>query len=248
MIPAGCASDDGAATAVTTYPSTTTTVAPTTTTTTSTTTTTEPPFPSYSVAPIRIDNGTAIKINHVDTTDKVVFLTIDDGQVKDQRVMDFLVAHRWPATLFLVSGEFNEDPLYFAQIFAAGGNVSSHTLSHPQLKGVGYDEQRRQICGMKGLIEKTFGGAGHLFRPPYGSWDDTTLRAAGSCGINVVLTWNSELWEGNVDLAHRPALQPGDVFLTHFRNDLYDNLVALEARLAAEGFTVGNLEDYLPLG
>ena len=37
------------------------------------------------------------------------------------------------------------------------------------------------------------------------------------------------------------------MFLTHFRNDLYDNLLAFEARLTAEGYTVGNLEDYLPL-
>jgi len=187
-----------------------------------------------------------VKISRVDTTDKVVFLTIDDGIVKDPRVMEFLVDRGWPATLFLVSGEFKQDPLYFAQILTVGGNISSHTLTHPKLKGMGYDEQRRQICGMKGAIESAFGSAGHLFRPPYGSWDDNTLKAAGSCGINVVVTWNSELWEGNVDLARRPALQPGDVFLTHFRYDLYDNLLALEARMAAEGFTVANLEDYLP--
>ena len=205
-----------------------------------------PPFPSYSIAPIGVSGDSAAHLSKVDTVDKVVFLTIDDGIVKDQRVMDFLVEHRWPATLFLVSGEFKKDPLYFAQILTVGGNISSHTSTHPELSGLDFDTQRKQICGMRGTIEKALGSAGHLFRPPYGSWDETTLRAAASCGINAVVTWNSELWEGNVDLAHRPALQPGDVFLTHFRNDLYDNLVALEARLAAEGFTVGNLEDYLP--
>lgn len=245
-----CSSDDDVTTESSTSTSVITPVETTTTTTssstTSTTTTTLPPFPSYSIAPVRTADGSAVKISKVDTTDKVVFLTIDDGIVKDPRVMEFLVDRRWPATLFLVSGEFKKDPLYFAQILTVGGNISSHTLSHPKLNGMGYDEQRRQICGMKGLIEQTFGSAGHLFRPPYGSWDDTTLKAAGSCGINAVITWNSELWEGNVDLAHRPALQPGDVFLTHFRNDLYDNLLALEARMAAEGFIVGNLEDYLP--
>lgn len=187
-------------------------------------------------------------MSKVDTTDKVVFLTIDDGIVKDPRAMDFLVEHQWPATLFLNAGEFKEDPLYFARILTVGGNISSHTLNHPELSGRDFEQQRRQICGMKGTIEKILGSAGHLFRPPYGSWDDTTLQAAASCGINVVVTWNSELWEGNVDLAHRPALQPGDVFLTHFRRDLYDNLVALDARLTAEGFQVGNLEDYLPNG
>lgn len=86
-----------------------------------------PPFPSYSIAPIGVGGDSAAHLSKVDTIDKVVFLTIDDGIVKDQRVMDFLVEHRWPATLFLVSGEFKKDPLYFAQILTVGGNISSHT-------------------------------------------------------------------------------------------------------------------------
>jgi hypothetical protein len=54
------------------------------------------------------------------------------------------------------------------------------------------------------------------------------------------------LWEGNVDILQRPGLQPGDIFLTHFRTDLLDNLIALKAALDQQGFTVGRLEDYLP--
>ena len=190
----------------------------------------------------------AVVVSRVDTTDKVVFLTIDDGRVKDPAVMDFLVERRWPATLFLVSGEFKADPAYFGRIIEVGGNISSHTMNHPALKGMAYEQQRWQICGMKDKIAEQFGGyAGHLFRPPYGSWDGNTRRAAASCGINAVVVWNSELWEGNVDLARRPALQPGDIFLTHFRSDLLDNLKALEAAITAQGFTIGRLEDYLPL-
>ena len=188
-------------------------------------------------------------VNHIDTTDKVVFLTIDDGQVKDPAVMDFLVEHQWPATFFLVSGEFHEDPAYFGRILPIGGSISSHTLNHPALKGMDYEAQRKQICGMKSVIANQFGGfSGHLMRPPYGSWDGNTRLASASCGINAVVVWNSELWEGHVDLAHRPALQPGDIFLTHFRSDLLDNLIALEAAITEQGFTIGRLEDYLPLG
>lgn len=191
----------------------------------------------------------AVVVKHVETTDKVVFLTIDDGQVRDPETMQFLVDHKWPATLFLVSGEFRADPAYFGRIFEVGGTISSHTLTHPALKGMGLEAQRKQICGMKSIIASEFGGvSGHLFRPPFGSWDGNTRLAAASCGINAVVVWNSELWEGHVDLAHRPALQPGDIFLTHFRHDLLDNLKALEAAITEQGFTIGRLEDYLPLG
>ncbi len=227
------------------------TIAPTTptttTTTTSTTTTTLPPgFPTYSIAPILPVNGMAAKITKVDTTDRVVFLTIDDGIVKDPAAMQFLVDNEMPATLFLVSGEFRKDPAYFAQILTVGGTISSHTMSHPALKGLSLERQTSEICNMKNVIAEELGFAGHLMRPPYGSSDENTRRASASCGINAVVNWNSELWEGNVDILQRPGLQPGDIFLTHFRTDLLDNLIALKTALDQQGFTVGRLEDYLP--
>lgn len=228
------------------------TIAPTTTTTTTTststtTTTTLPPgFPTYSIAPIVPIDGMAAKITKVDTTDRVVFLTIDDGIVKDPAAMQFLVDNKMPATLFLVSGEFRKDPAYFAQILTVGGTISSHTMSHPALKGLSLERQTSEICNMKNVIAEELGFAGHLMRPPYGSSDENTRRASASCGINAVVNWNSELWEGNVDILQRPGLQPGDIFLTHFRTDLLDNLIALKAALDQQGFTVGRLEDYLP--
>lgn len=225
---------------------TTTTVA----TTTSTTTTTTVPrlgAPSSPVEPIVPVDGRAALIRKVETEDKVVFLTIDDGIVKDPLAMDFLIENKWPATLFLVAGELKKDPAYFTRIFEVGGTISSHTLTHPSLKGMSLAEQTREICGMTDFIRYGLGQVGHLMRPPYGSYDENTRRAAASCGLNAVVLWNSSLWEGNIDVMHRPSLQPGDIFLTHFRRDLLSNLMTLKARIEAEGFTIGRLEDYLPL-
>lgn len=228
-------------------PTTTTTTTTSTTTTTTTTTILPPAFPTYSIAPIVPVNGMAAKITKVDTTDREVFLTIDDGIVKDPAAMQFLVDNKMPATLFLVSGEFCQDPAYFAQILTVGGTISSHTMSHPSLKGLSLERQTSEICNMKNAIAKELGSAGHLMRPPYGSSDENTRRASASCGINAVVNWNSELWEGNVNILQRPGLQPGDIFLTHFRTDLLDNLIALKAALDQQGFMVGRLEEYLPI-
>ena len=256
---AACAANETSS--VTTTPGVTTTaaVSPTATTvktpattldTAITTTTTTVPIgsPLSPVEPVIPIDGRAALIRQITTEDRVIFLTIDDGIYKDPRAMDFLIENRWPATFFLVAGELKKDPQYFARIFEVGGTISSHTLSHPDLKGLSIDEQTRQICGMTDFIRYGLGQVGHLMRPPYGSYDDTTRRATASCGLNAVVLWNSSLWEGNIDLAGRSALQPGDIFLTHFRRDLYTNLVALKERIEAEGFTIGRLEEYLPLG
>lgn len=203
--------------------------------------------PTYSVPAVTVANGKAALIRKVDTTDRVVFLTIDDGIVKDQRAMDFIIQNRWPVTLFLVSGELKENPQFFAQILQFGGTINSHTLTHPALKGTPVDLQQREICGMVDVIRDQVGSVGHFVRPPYGSHDENTRRAAAACGLNAVVLWNSSLWEGHIDIMHRPSLEPGDIFLTHFRKDLYDNLVTLKFFLDVEGFTLGRLQDYLPV-
>jgi peptidoglycan/xylan/chitin deacetylase (PgdA/CDA1 family) len=252
LLATACSSDLRAGdttTVPTTLATTTSTPATTSTTTstTSTTTTTLPRgFPTSSIAPILPVNGLSAKITHVETTDRVVFLTIDDGIVKDPAAMQFLLDNKMPATLFLVSGEFRKDPAYFAQILSVGGTISSHTMHHPALKGLSLQRQTSEICNMKNAIAEELGFAGHLMRPPYGSSDENTRRASASCGINAVVNWNSELWEGHVDILQRPGLQPGDIFLTHFRTDLLDNLIAFKAALDQQGFTIGRLEDYLP--
>ena len=218
------------------------------TTTSSTTTTTTlvwQAFPSRSIPPLSAPGEPVTRVSRVETTDRVVFLTIDDGFHRDPRIPGFLVEHQMPASVFLVRGPMLEDPEYFRQFLASGSTINSHTLTHPSLSGLPLERQRREICGMVDLIRETYGFSGMLFRPPYGSFDGNTRRAAADCGLAAVVTWNSELWEGNVDLARRPHLQPGDIFLTHFRTDLYDNLVAFAARVKAEGFTVALLDHYL---
>ena len=186
-----------------------------------------------------------VRVSRVETTDRVVFLTIDDGFHRDPRIPAFLAERQMPASVFLVRGPMLEDPEYFRQFLASGSTINSHTSTHPSLAGLPLERQRREICGMVDLIQQTYGHTGKLFRPPYGSFDGNTRRAAADCGLAALVTWNSELWEGNVDLARRPHLQPGDIFLTHFRTDLYDNLVAFAARVEAEGFTVALLDRYL---
>ncbi len=202
-------------------------------------------YPTTDVVALSESGQPVARVARVETTDRVVFLTIDDGIHRDPRIPQFLADHDMPASLFLVRGPMLEDPEYFRQFIASGSTINSHTLTHLDLSGASYERQRSEICGMVDLIRSTYGYSGVLFRPPYGSSDGNTRRAAASCGLAAVVTWNSELWEGNVDLARRPNLQPGDVFLTHFRTDLYDNLVAFAARVEAEGFTVASLDRYL---
>ena len=226
--------------------SSTAVAAPTTTSAPTTTTAAPPRFPSAPVAPIGPTGGVAPVVSRVDTDDPVVFLTIDDGQVRDPRVPALLAEHDVPVTLFLNEAPLRADPAYFQQFVDMGASVNSHTLDHPDLATLGPSAQQREICGMADVVDEVLVPHGHLFRPPFGSYDGTTRAAAATCGMNVVVTWRAALNSGMVQLQEGTELRPGDIILSHFRDDLYDNLQELLRVVEAEGLTLARLDDYLP--
>jgi peptidoglycan/xylan/chitin deacetylase (PgdA/CDA1 family) len=222
------------------------TAAPTTVAPTTSVAPAPPVWPSGPVTPVGPSGGMAPVVSRVKTTDPVIFLTIDDGMLRDPRVPQFLAEHHIPVTLFLNEGPLKADPDYFAQFTAMGDVVESHTRTHPRMKGMGLDAQKAQICGMATVIDQQLGHHGHLFRPPFGSYDDTTRRAAAQCGDNAVVTWRAALNDGMVQIQNGDRLVPGDIVLSHFRPDLYDDLVVLWAKAQEWGLSFAALEAYLP--
>lgn len=226
-----------------------TTVAASTSTSSSTTTTTIPAWQQFPQGPVKVyppPRGSAPTLNHVETEDPVVFITIDDGLVRDPRIVQLLADHGATATLFLNAGPIHLDPGYFEPFLWLGGTINSHTSHHPHLRGMTYDQQRKEICAVVQQITKAYGGAGQLFRPPYGEWDRTTLAAAASCGVRAVVLWKETMADGELRTQGGHPLRAGDIVLLHFRPDLYDNLVALFAIMEQQGLTAARLDDYLP--
>ena len=107
--------------------------------------------------------------------------------------------------------------------------------------------QRAEICGMRDIIGRHVLVTGHFFRAPFGLSNTATQTAASSCGINAVLSWHATFNDGRVQYQQGNQLQPGDIILTHFRDDLYDNIRALIWQSAIQGLTIAQIEDYLPL-
>lgn len=106
---------------------------------------------------------------HVFTTvpvkERVVFLTIDDGAEKDPEFLRMMKELDIPYSAFLSDYLVSEDYDYFRAMQKQGTALHNHTLDHPYLPGLSYEEQRHQICGMQDIIEKQHGKRPRLFRP-----------------------------------------------------------------------------------
>ena len=218
--------------------------------TTSSTTTTRPdpsalpraPVPTIGALPT--SSSGAPTVSRVPTTDRVVFVTIDDGLVQDPAVIDIVRRLRIPVTLFLVRDYAQQGQAYFQQLVDMGGLVEAHTIKHLDLKTLSASGQQAEICGPVDTLDGLFGRRPVLFRPPYGSYNSTTLSTAASCGFRYVVNWTAAANDGRIDW-QAGAMQAGDIVLFHFRTDLAQNLQLLATMCRQQGFTVARLEDYL---
>ncbi|GAA2220709.1 polysaccharide deacetylase family protein [Streptomyces nogalater] len=184
-------------------------------------------------------------IDHVPTRDPVVFLTYDDGAERDPRFVDMVRELRLPVTLFLTDSVAAPGYRHFARLRALGAGIGNHTLDHRAPAGLPYAGQRAGICGQQDRLHARLGVRPRLFRPPYGSYDRTTLRAAADCGISAVVLWRTALTPAG--LTRRPA--PGDIVLVDPDEPADVPLRERTARVLRaaqeQGLTVARLEDYV---
>ncbi|MGX1132582.1 hypothetical protein RKD49_004772 [Streptomyces glaucescens] len=189
-------------------------------------------------------------LDRVPTRDKVVFLTYDDGAEKDPRFVDLVRELRLPVTMFLTDSVAGPGYGHFARLRSVGAGLQNHTLDHAALRGLPYAGQRAEICGQQHKLRARFGVRPHLFRPPYGTYDRTTLRAAADCGVRAVILWRAAM--SGTDLTFTTGtrrLRPGDIIAVPATETLTPSLkertVRLLRRIQEADLTVGNLEDYV---
>ncbi len=189
-------------------------------------------------------------VDHIRTTDKVVFLTYDDGAERDPRFVDMVRELRLPVSFFLTDSVVGPGYGHFARLRAVGADIENHTLHHPALPGLPYAGQRAEICGQQDKLKSRFGIRPRLFRPPYGTFDTSTLRAAADCGIAVLVLWRAAMTPDGITYVRGAGhLNPGDIVLVGPDEatgpTLKERTRRLLRRVQARGLTVGRLEDYL---
>ncbi len=210
------------------------------------TTTTTTPLPPPT--PVLLAPGPHAPIlSRIDTTDPVVFLTIDDGLIQDQRVVRWLEKHDVPVTLFPTVPFVDQNPSYFESIHALGASVQDHTINHKNLTTLSATEQQREICNVLPVFAARFGQTPWMLRPPGGAVNSSVQYAARTCGIRAIVLWRATVNDGRLDTQGGP-LQRGDIVLMHFRDDLVQNLEVVLAAAKAQVLRTARLEDYLTPG
>jgi peptidoglycan/xylan/chitin deacetylase (PgdA/CDA1 family) len=150
-----------------------------------------------------------------------VALTFDDGPGPyTPEVLSVLERSHAPATFFAIGKMERYFSASTAREVQDGDAVGDHTQSHLALATLSAHEQREQL--FEGIARVEIAGAPRpeLFRPPYGSFNATTLAELHSLGLLMVL-WsvdtNDYLQPGAPVIVERAlaGARPGAIILMH---------------------------------
>ncbi|MFJ5229688.1 polysaccharide deacetylase family protein [Kitasatospora sp. NPDC088391] len=180
------------------------------------------------------------------TTDKVVFLTVDDGWFRTPAAAQLVADRKLPVTAFPLPMPEGFEPDYFARFTAnPGSSIQDHSVSHRDLTTLSPAEQQAEICDARDAVTARYGTVPTIFRPPYFAWNADVQQAAANCGMKYVLTATADFTSGASNVYHGGPLQPGDVIIMHFTDTLADDLQRALDAAAAAGLTPAALTDYL---
>lgn len=152
---------------------------------------------------------------------RLIALTFDDGPGPiTASLLAELKRLGVPATFFQVGQQAQGNPSLAREESARPFAFGSHTTSHARLSELGPDAQRREIVGGAATVGGATGHRPRLFRPPYGAYDDATLRVLRrERALMVLWTYSAYDWKHpDADYIARRVLRlarPGAIVLMH---------------------------------
>ena len=140
---------------------------------------------------------------------KTVALTFDDGPgASTAAILQILRSNGVPATFFNIGTNETVRPSLVQDETNQGFLLGNHTWSHPDLTTLSSDAQAAEMDKTTTEQVSLVGSAPCVFRPPYGSYNSTTLSLANARNMTV---WNwsvdTEDWKaagsGSADWVNR---------------------------------------------
>jgi len=108
-------------------------------------------------------------IAHVQTQEKVMALTFDDGpSARTPEILKILAAEDVKATFFLVGSQIEKHPDWAQAILAAGHEIGNHSYTHQRMVFKSREFYAEEVEKTDALIHKLGFQGKILFRPPYG--------------------------------------------------------------------------------
>jgi peptidoglycan/xylan/chitin deacetylase (PgdA/CDA1 family) len=150
-----------------------------------------------------------------------IALTFDDGPGPyTPQILSILERERVPATFFVVGRSLKDFGDILPRELADGFVIGDHTQDHVPLNRLSAKDQEAELLQQASAIRAYGAPFPHLFRPPYGGFDKTTLSITHRFGMLTVL-WTVDTKDfaqpgvGAIIRAVVGGAKPGAIMLMH---------------------------------
>ena len=153
------------------------------------------------------------------TTEKVLYLTYDDGPTEESTIplLKLLATNDAKATFFVVGDMATAHADVLKQITAEGHALGDHTMDHADLVSLTVPQVRKELAGVQAIVGTALGAC---MRPPYGLIDTDVAQVAQELNLMPILwTGHAQDWDppsvSEMVRRLKKATAPGAVILLH---------------------------------
>ena len=163
-----------------------------------------------------------LPIYNVQTDEKKVAFTMNCAWNADDidSILETLKNNNVKITFFIVGDWIDKFPEAVKKINSEGHEIASHSNTHPHVNNLSYEENIKEIEDSNKKIDNITGKKTKVYRPPYGEYNDTVIKAAQDKGYYCI-QWSldtldytgitgEEMWN-RLD----EKIKSGDIILSH---------------------------------
>lgn len=161
----------------------------------------------------------------VESEEKKIAISFDAAWGNDdtQQLIDILAEYEVPATFFVVGTWVDKYPESVKQLYDAGHKVQNHSNSHPHMPQLSTEQMTAELNACNEKIAAVTGETPTLFRPPYGDYDNATIKATEAVGMYTI-QWDVDSldWKDNAtpdSIAKRVISKVKNGSIVLFHND-----------------------------
>ncbi|MBO5340743.1 MAG: polysaccharide deacetylase family protein [Oscillospiraceae bacterium] len=176
---------------------------------------------------------------------KMVSISFDAawGNEDTQQLIDIMEKYQVKATFFVVGDWVDRYPESVKALHDAGHEIMNHSNTHAHLPQLSTQAIMDDLNACNDKIEAITGVRPTLIRPPYGDYDDNSIRAIRSMGMEPIqwdvdsLDWK-DLSAADITRRVTSKVGPGSIVLFHnAAKHTPEALSGVIERLLQEGYT-----------
>ncbi len=170
-------------------------------------------------------------VNSLNTNEKKVLLTFDDGpHTNTVKVLEVLKKHDAKALFFVIGKNIQGNEAILKQIVADGHQIGNHSFSHHNFIDLWSTKKvTEDFVACQKLIEQ-YQPNTKLFRPPYGVTNPNIAKALKQLNLQSI-GWNVRSYDTSIKDVEKikqrviSQLKPGAIILLHDRLDFMPELL-----------------------